>query len=268
MKNKKGYIIFLLVSTAIIVCMGVNLGLKASSLVSKNSTKVKKEEIAKKEENTKDFKIEYKEEIFALKNKKGKEMIENKRYIPILTSDNYQAQADVITSHMNTLSDVVWNELTEQSKLYVDELDEKVGVNYIPKVIEQNDVYFSFVYDMSGSLGEFAKEDRIGYTFSVNTGDILLLDNITNNKELLIDTCYTKLSEYIVRQEYNGDLDMNWHDKLKVLISTEGNWYLTSDGISFTFPKYSLGTGYIGVISYTVSYDDLENIILDEYKNA
>ena len=34
MKNKKVYIIFIFISTAIIIFMGVNLGLKASKLVS------------------------------------------------------------------------------------------------------------------------------------------------------------------------------------------------------------------------------------------
>ena len=267
MKNKKAYVIFIFVATAIIVFMGVNLGIKASSLVQKNS-KYKKEEIAKKEETTKNFKIEYKEESFALKNKKGKEMIENKRYLPILTSDDFQMQADKITSQLAFYSDIVWNDISEQSKLYVDELDSKVGVNYIPKVIEQNDVYFTFVYDLSGSLGEFSKEDRKGYTFSVVTGDLLTLDSITTDKTQLLDKCYNKLSSYIVHQEYKGDLDEKWYDKLKILIEKEENWYLTKDGISFTFPKYSLGTGYIGVISYTVSYDELEDYILEEYKNA
>jgi hypothetical protein len=267
MKNKKGYIVFILVATAVIVFMGVNLGLKASSLV-QEEPKYKREEIAKKEETTKDFQIEYKEESYALRNKKGKEMIENKRYLPILTSDDYQMQADKITSLLAFYSDVVWDDITEQSKMYVDELDTKVGVNYIPKVIEQNDVYFSFVYDLSGSLGEFSKEDRKGYTFSVVSGDILTLDSITTDKTKLIETCFNKLSSYIVHQEYKGDLDEKWYDKLKVLIDNEGNWYLTKDGISFTFPKYSLGTGYIGVISYTVSFDDLGDLILEEYKNA
>ena len=268
MKNKKVYIIFIFISTAIIIFMGVNLGLKASKLVSDESPRYKKEEITKKEENTKDFKIEYKEEVFSLKNKKGKEMIENKRYLPILTSDNFQLQADKITSYLSAFSDSVWNDILEQSKLFVDELEQKVGVNYIPKVIEQNDIYFTFVYDMSGSLGEFAKEDRKGYTFSVVTGDILTLDSISLDKEKLVEKCFEKLSEYIVHQEYKGDLDIKWYDKLKVLIDQEVNWYLTKDGISFTFPKYSLGTGYVGVISYTVSYEDLEDLVLDEYKSA
>lgn len=269
MKNKRVlYILFLFVATALVVAMGVNLGMKASKMLSNENIKQSKDKMLKTEETTKDFKIEYKEEVYSLKNKKGKVMIENKRTIPTITSDKYQEQADLIGQQLNQYSDEVWAEIRRTSDLNVEELEKSVGVNYILNVVEQNDKYFTFVFDLSGSLGELSKSSRDAYTFNTSTGKILQFNFITDDETGLIEKCYDILFRYISRQEYSGDLDINWNDNLKELINKEGVWYLTKDGIAFAFPKYSLGAGYIGVISYTVSYEDLGNLVKEEYKNA
>lgn len=270
MKNKKVlYFLFILVATAIVVAMGVNLGMKASKIVSnENNSKQSKDKLLKTEETTKDFKIEYKEEVYSVKNKKGSIMVENKRTIPIVTSEKYDYQADLIGQQLKEYSDVVWDDIIKTSNLNVEELEKNVGVDYVVNVVEQNDKYFTFVFDLSGSLGEFEKSARDAYTFNTATGELLQFDAITDNEAMLIDKCYEILSGYIAHQEYSGDLDIDWHVNLKDLINKRGVWYLTKDGIAFAFPKYSLGAGYIGVISYTVSYDDLGNLIKEEYKNA
>lgn len=270
MKNKKVlYFVFLFVATAIIVFMGVNLGMKASKIVSnENSSRPSKDKLLKTEESTKDFKIEYKEEVYSVKNKKGNVMVENKRTIPFVTSEKYENQADLIGQQLKEYSDNVWNDIIKTSNLNVEELEKNVGVEYIVNVIEQNDKYFTFVFDLSGSLGELEKSARDAYTFNTATGELLQFDAITDNEVLLIDKCYEILAGYLAHQEYSGDLEINWHNNLKALINQRGVWYLTKDGIAFAFPKYSLGAGYIGVISYTVSYDDLGELVKEEYKNA
>ena len=270
MKGKRlFYIVFLFIATAVVVAMGVNLGMKASKLVSNDEKSIKEnDKNLKTEEITNDFKVEYKEEVYTLKNKKGVVMIENKRTIPIITSEKYSNQAELISNSLVDYSNIVWNDIRRTSDLTVEELEKKVGVNYILSVVEQNDKYFSFVFDLSGSLGEFSRNNRDAYTYNVSTGELLTFESITTNEQQLIDKCYEILSSYISQQEYNDDLDEEWHDNLKKLINKSGVWYLTKDGIAFAFPKYSLGAGYIGVISYTVPYDDLNNLVLDEYKNA
>lgn len=267
-KKKLFYVIFLFVATAVIVAMGVNLGMKASNLVSgEDKTSKDNDKLLKTEETTKDFKIEYKEEAYTLRNKKGNVMVENRRTIPTITSEKYQNQADMINQKLIEYSDEVWAEIRKTSDLNLEELEKNVGVNYILNVVEQNDNYFTFVFDMSGSLGEFSRNSRDAYTFNTSTGELLSFEAITNNENELIEKCYSILSQYLAHQEYSGDLDINWHENLKALINKNGVWYLTKDGVAFAFPKYSLGAGYIGVISYTVSYDDLGDLILSEYKN-
>ena len=232
-----------------------------------NEEKPKKESI-KKEETTQDFKVEFREELYILKDKDENVIVENKRTIPNIISEKYQIQAEKITDFLIKISDEQWGKIKVSSdEYYSQNSSEKVGVSYLLSILEQNDKYFTFAFDNSGSIGGVNYEDRVGYSFNTQTGELLNIDDISTNTNELINLCYTKLLEYISSKEYANELDNTWKVSLKQLLSKDGVWYLTKDGLSFSFPRYSFGPGSIGVISYMISYDDLGDLISNEYSS-
>lgn len=270
MKKRKRIIVFgfIMLATAFIVALSVNMGIKISEYLLDDKLNINNKEVLKTEEQTDDFKIEFKEEAYILKDKDGNIIVESKRVIPSIKSDKYQGQADKITSFLLNVSNENWEQIKSSSDEYFSqELKDKVGVNYLLSALEQNEKYFTFVFDMSGSMGVVSWNDRAGYSFDTQTGELLNINDITNNLDELTSTCYSKLYEYLLGQDYIEDLDENWQTKLNSLMLENGVWYLTKDGLSFSFPKYSLGPGYIDIISYTIGYDDLNDLILQEYQN-
>ena len=268
MKSKKriGTFIFIMIATAFIVAASVSIGIAVSEYIKNENEPKAKEETIKKEETTQDFKVEFKKELYTLKDKNENVIVENKRTIPNITSEKYQTQAEKITDFLIKISDEQWEKIKVSSdEYYSQNSTEKVGVTYLLSVLEQNDKYFTFAYDNSGIIGGVNYEDRTGYSFNTQTGELLNIDDISTNTNDLINICYTKLLEYISSKEYANELDSTWKVTLKQLISKNGVWYLTKDGLSFSFPRYSFGPGSIGVISYMISYDDLGNLISPNY---
>lgn len=268
-RKRIGVFIFIMVATAFIVGASVSIGIRTSEYFSKkdDNKKVNKEKI-KTDEITQDFKIEFREELYTLKDKDGNIIVENKRTIPNIISEKYQEQANKIVDYLIKSSDDEWQKIKVSSdEYYSQNISEKVGIDYLLSVLEQNDKYFTFAFDMSGTMGGVSWDNRVGYSFNTQTGNLLNLNDISTNVNELINTCYNKISEYINSKEYVNELDNQWQLKLKKLISEDGIWYLTKDGLSFSFPKYALGPGSIGIISYMISYDDLGNLISSEYIN-
>lgn len=269
MKSKKriSVFIFIMVATAFIVGASVSIGLRLSDYIRTEDNRDKKEQTTESENITQDFKVELREELYTLKDNKGNIIVENKRIIPYISSEKYQNQSEKIVNYLIKVSDNQWEKIKISSDEYFSQdIEEKVGVNLMLSVLEQNDKYFTFAYDISGSIGGVDYNDRLGYTFNTQTGELLDLNDISTNINELINTCYTKILEYINSKNYEKDLDGTWQTTLKQLLYQNGVWYLTKDGLSFSFPKYSLGPGSIGVISYMISYDNLGNLISEDYK--
>lgn len=44
------------------------------------------------------------------------------------------------------------------------------------------------------------------------------------------------------------------------------NWYFTNEGIKFSIPKYSIGPGFIGVVTNTNSYETVNQYLKEEYR--
>ncbi len=270
MKNKKriGTFIFIMLATAFIVATSVSIGIGVSEYIKNQNEEKPKKESIKKEETTQDFKVEFREELYILKDKDENVIVENKRTIPNIISEKYQIQAEKITDFLIKISDEQWGKIKVSSdEYYSQNSSEKVGVSYLLSILEQNDKYFTFAFDNSGSIGGVNYEDRVGYSFNTQTGELLNIGDISTNTNELINLCYTKLLEYISSKEYANELDNTWKVSLKQLLSKDGVWYLTKDGLSFSFPRYSFGPGSIGVISYMISYDDLGDLISNEYSS-
>ena len=46
------------------------------------------------------------------------------------------------------------------------------------------------------------------------------------------------------------------------------NFIISSSGITFIFPKYSIGYGYQGEVEIALTYEELNNVLSDTFKNA
>ena len=130
---------------------------------------------------------------------------------------------------------------------------------------------------MDGSLGGVTWVADEGYTYDLNTGDLLHFDDISNNSQELRKMLFTNYTNFVQKKDENGksiseDLwvgmdEGDWNDILELHMFDDGNWYILNNGdIKNCMPKYSIGAGYLGVICVNTSYSEIEQYIKEEYK--
>ena len=266
MKNKKSKIrwIIIVVATVFIVSTSVKLGLMLSENFNNNESSSEKRSLNKKEE-TKDFVINYTEETYKLDSDK-KVAVENRRTIPTISSGKYPVAANKIAVYLKQSSESKWNELKSAADSYEKNNTDTVGVDYIISNVEQNDLYFSFKTITTGTIGESKWDEERVYSFNTKTGDILSIKDIASDEIGLRKAIYNLIVDYIDKQDYAKELDSDWKTRVSKEIITEGNWYLSNDGINYVFATYTYGPGHIGKIKYTVKYKDINNYLANEYK--
>ena len=265
MIKKVIYWTIIVIATAFIVASAVYIGLMLSSDQGKKKSK-SNTSLSFKEE-TADFKIEYKEEVYQVKNSDGELIVENRRNLPTIKSIKYQEQADKIANFLKDASDQVWQNMKVSADDYAKlNNNEKVGVNYALGSVEQNDIFVTFIFKMSGSMGGLSWDDNKAYTFDIKTGNLLNFKDIASDEEGLRQYVYKKLVDYITEQEYAELLDEGWQIRMQDKIKENGNWYLSKDGLNFTFPKYSFGPGSVGIIEYKFDYKDVNDFLVESYK--
>ena len=74
-------------------------------------------------------------------------------------------------------------------------------------------------------------------------------------------TDYSKVlalvNEHISLEEYASKAD-----------ELPDNFIISSSGITFIFPKYSIGYGYQGEVEIALTYEELNNVLSNTFKNA
>ena len=221
-----------------------------------------------KTSNTSDYdlKISYKTEKYEIKDSKSNEIVVgNERNLPVIESTKYKQSASKIVNYLTKVSNKDWDDLKEQS----DELKENepdirnVGVSYLFDTIRKTDNYVTFAYNMEGSLGGVSWVGIWGYNFDVKTGDILEFDDVINSNNSKDD-----FYNYAIKELKSLDEDgfEDWKDTVKKDLFKTGNWYFTDDEIVFTFDKYSLGPGALGVVVVKVPYQDANQYLKSEYR--
>lgn len=108
-----------------------------------------------------------------------------------------------------------------------------------------------------------------GYTFSVEEGRLLELEDILVNKECFygeIATLIKKtLSEHPDIVECRVDYEKEY-DKLYTLKDRLPGWLLSADGVTFLFEQGDFLGMAFGCIEVTVPYEDVEEYIREEYR--
>lgn len=98
---------------------------------------------------------------------------------------------------------------------------------------------------------------REGYTFDLQTGQRLTLqDVIGNDEEELKDIVTQYFSEYI--DENAGTFWDDAKTSVKEQITLESDFYLKEDGICFYFPPYALAPFAAGFPEVTIPYEEFE----------
>jgi Protein of unknown function (DUF3298). len=119
-----------------------------------------------------------------------------------------------------------------------------------------NDLYIFKVYmyfDGGGGTGASVFRGESYIYFDNNIGNILNINNIIADyaKTLIIVNKHISLDEYAHKAEELPD-----------------NFILSASGITFIFPKYSIGYGYQGEVEIALTYDELNDILSETFKRS
>ena len=217
--------------------------------------------------------ITYTEESSTTTNKKNVIIAENNRNIPEIIYPSNQNVADKIEKSLIQLSDKEWDDIISTSKEIAEvgpfaESTETEGLGasltFSNLPIYNKRITFNLI--LEGGFGGVGWFNCYGYNYDITTGELLTFESITND--------YTKLMTDLM-PEVNRKLDIikketeiyeTSEERLKTLITTNGNWYFTATGLLIVFQKYEIADGATGPVAIEISKDFINPYLKDEYK--
>ncbi|MEE3344107.1 MAG: RsiV family protein [Bacilli bacterium] len=234
-----------------------------------------KEEDKEAEKEEEKFVITFRDEKKEYKDSKGEVKITNTRNVPVISSSSNQMAADNMVEYMTSISDEQWDALNKNDYTkddMIEVLPANIGIQYKFSVKAKNDNYITFELMMSGSMGGVGWPGLWGYTFNTTNGKIV------SYKDMIIDSSADDyLYNYLIDaiKEYSGEGNLwegnvtgekNWKEVVKEVMFSEGHCYLTDKGMKFTFDKYSLGIGALGVPEVEVPFEKINSYLKSEYR--
>ena len=140
----------------------------------------------------------------------------------------------------------------EEKSLGEDKREGKIVVKFQQRL---NDLYIFKIHiyaNLGGGTGSsIIYRDNYIY-FSNNIGKLSINDMFTDySKTLFLVNEHISLDEYACKAEELPD-----------------NIILSASGITFIFPKYSIGYGYQGEVKIALTYDELNNVLSEVFKQA
>ncbi len=118
--------------------------------------------------------------------------------------------------------------------------------------------------DVSYSGGAHGYSYQNGVNYDGETGEILTLDNISDDKEALVACVKAKILEVCENGEYKDLVFPDYADYVDGVIG-EDKWYFDDTGIVFIANAYELGPYSSGSLTFQVDYDSLDGL-KDTYK--
>ena len=223
--------------------------------------------------------ITFEDEEYISKTKKGFIAVSNKRNIPKIKSKNNQKAADNIVKELIEISDNYWDAVKEQSDEYTtdqgDQIknDSDIGVSYIFSTGFTNDKIISFVLETSGSMGGVGWNGYEVYNFDVNTGEKLLLKDISIDYSETIDFISSEMEKHVKAEGlYDGVkeyVEVMENSSLRQEIEKymdSGIWYFENNSFKVSMPKYSIGNGAMGIITCSIDVKKINEYLKSEYK--
>lgn len=120
-----------------------------------------------------------------------------------------------------------------------------------------NDLYVFKAHlfaDMGGGAGAAILSNRMYIYYDKNLKRALDINDITDNYTAMLDIVNRRISS---SEQYDSEAD-----------ELPDNFILSDSGITFIFPAYSIGAGYLGQPEIYFGYDELSDVLTDSFKNS
>ncbi|MDD3416085.1 MAG: DUF3298 domain-containing protein [Lachnospiraceae bacterium] len=116
-------------------------------------------------------------------------------------------------------------------------------------------------YYMGGAHGQTIKS---GLNFDAATGELLTLQDISTNKDALIESAKSYILT-VCKSPYYQELLFDDYEESIPSILVDGNWYFSKGGLTFIANQYEIAPYVAGIIEFTIPYDQLVGL-KDTYK--
>ncbi|MDD4777814.1 MAG: DUF3298 domain-containing protein [Fermentimonas sp.] len=133
------------------------------------------------------------------------------------------------------------------------------------KILFQNDSLLSYAVEYSDYEGGAHGSYRITYT-NINLNDLVTL----SEEDLFVPGYYNELTEKILQslmKDYNAEVPdsllMRGFFTVEDIVPND-NFWLSEEGINYSYNQYEIAPYSMGVINVTVPYSELKDILLPE----
>lgn len=116
-------------------------------------------------------------------------------------------------------------------------------------------------YYMGGAHGQTIKS---GLNFDAATGELLTLQDISTDKDALIDSAKSYIL-MVCKSPYYQELLFDDYEESIPSILVDGNWYFSKGGLTFIANQYEIAPYVAGIIEFTIPYNQLVGL-KDTYK--
>ena len=211
--------------------------------------------------NTSENNAEYSNQFKYIKEKRGNYEVEIEWPVSLIgMNDISEIQLAIIQktfgrySHdINSCVENFFTEEKENTSLGEGETEGKITVKFQQRLNNLFIFKIQTYADLGGGTG-----------LSVVYKDEYLYFDRDTNQSLKINALFTDYSkvlalvnEHISLEEYASKAD-----------ELPDNFIISSSGITFIFPKYSIGYGYQGEVEIALTYEELNNVLSNTFKNA
>ena len=130
----------------------------------------------------------------------------------------------------------------------------KVEIQFLQKI---NDLYVFKAHrfaDLGGGAGAAIVSNNIYIYYDKNLKRALGINDITDNYTAMLDIVNQRISS---SEQYDSKAE-----------ELPDNFVLSDSGITFVFPQYSIGAGYLGQPEIYFGYNELADVLTDSFKNS
>ncbi len=194
-----------------------------------------------------------------------------------VTNEGY----DVLSQALDEWSGVIYNEILATAEEFASWATEQytlleqpeyfasyyTKLELIPKRVDENIVSFGAVHSMF-SGGAHGNHASVGYTFDVDTGEIITLDRLIADDEAFQTVAIEEILKVLASEEYAADVFPDYEATVRGAFAQEGylSWYLSEEGIVITFDPYEVAPYSMGVVEITLPYEQFEQYMALKYR--
>lgn len=194
---------------------------------------------------------------------------------PVVSIPDYIDAQKLIQEDLNKRKDdfdISVNELESDARTFVEETKDtgsemgpyKETVEYETKRADHKVIsLLRSEYSYSGGAHGYTLVHGLNYDSS--TGNPLTLDDISEDKEVLVECVKNYIYDVCDNGEYKDDVFPDYKPYVDNVVADD-LWYLDEDGITFIANAYELGPYAVGTMYFHISYDALDGL-KEAYRN-